>query len=96
VSAVVERGPTPRPTFLWIEALAARGGLVLVGSGLFVFLTLPLATMLVRSLEDRAGAFVGFANFVQYFASPAFGRSAWNTIAFAGLTTAITVPSKRN
>ncbi len=92
MSAGAGVGAAARPGFLWLEALAARGGLVLVGAGLFVFLTLPLATILVRSLEDRAGAFVGFANFVQYFASPAFGRSAWNTITFAGLTTAITVP----
>jgi iron(III) transport system permease protein len=77
---------------LWREALVARGGLVLLALALLVFLTVPLATLLVRSLEDRGGALVGLANFATYFASPAFERSATNTLVFAGLTTLITVP----
>jgi len=76
----------------WGEAIAARGGIVLVASALLVFLTLPLATLLVRSFENADGAFVGLANFASYFASPAFSRSAGNTLAFAGLTTLFTVP----
>ena len=76
----------------WAEALAARGGVLLVASALLVFLTLPLATLFVRSVEDRAGAFVGLANFASYLGSPAFARSATNTLTFAGLTTLFTVP----
>jgi iron(III) transport system permease protein len=76
----------------WAEAIAARGGIVLVASALLVFLTLPLAMLFVRSFEDAAGAFVGTANFATYFASPAFSRSASNTLSFAGLTTLFTVP----
>ena len=76
----------------WIEAIAARGGIVLVASALLVFLTLPLAMLLVRSVEDDSGAFIGFTNFAAYFASPAFSRSTTNTLAFAGLTTLFTVP----
>jgi len=74
------------------EALAARGGLVLVAAALFVFLAAPLAAILLRSVEDKSGAFVGLANFAQYFASPAFSRSAGNTLTFAALTTLLTVP----
>jgi iron(III) transport system permease protein len=74
------------------EALAARGGIVLVFGGLFVFLTLPLATLFWRSTESKSGAFVGFANFSQYFASPAFSLSALHTLTFAALTTVLTVP----
>jgi iron(III) transport system permease protein len=74
------------------EGLVARGGIVLVASALLVFLTLPLAMLLMRSVEDRSGAFVGLANFASYLASPAFARSATNTLAFAGLTTLFTVP----
>jgi iron(III) transport system permease protein len=76
----------------WAEAIAARGGIVLVATALLAFLTLPLAMLLVRSFENEAGAFVGAANFAAYFASPAFSRSALNTLAFAGLTTLFTVP----
>jgi iron(III) transport system permease protein len=86
------RTPGPRVKGLAGEWLAARGGIVLMLVSLGVFLTLPLAMLFVRSVESRAGAFVGADNFVQYFASPAFGRSAWNTLAFAALTTLLTVP----
>jgi iron(III) transport system permease protein len=77
---------------LMSEALAARGGLVLLAAGLFVFLTVPLAMILVRSLEDRAGDFVGFANFMQFIESPSLAQSTRNTLTFATLTTMVTVP----
>src|SRR6185295_7909512 len=83
---------TPRPTPLASERLAARGGLVLVAAALLAFLTLPLLSLLARSVEDRSGHFVGLANFGTYFASPAFSNSIQNTLVFALLTTAITVP----
>jgi iron(III) transport system permease protein len=83
---------TPHPTPLASEKLVARGGLFLVAAALLAFLTLPLASLLARSVEDRDGRFVGLANFVAYFASPVFAHSAQNTLAFAVLTTAITVP----
>ncbi|HVJ74963.1 MAG TPA: putative 2-aminoethylphosphonate ABC transporter permease subunit [Casimicrobiaceae bacterium] len=82
----------PRPWALATEALAARGGLLLVAAGLFVFLAAPLAAILIRSIEDKSGAFVGSANFAQYFASPAFAHSVGNTLTFAALTTLLTVP----
>jgi iron(III) transport system permease protein len=83
---------TPRPTPLSSERLVARGGLMLVAAALLVFLTLPLASLLVRAFEGRAGGFVGLSNFRDYFDSPAFENSVQNTLAFAGLTTAVTVP----
>jgi len=82
----------PRRFALAGEALAARGGLVLVAAGLFVFLTVPLVAILMRSVQDKGGAFVGLANFATYFASPAFSHSAGNTLTFAALTTVLTVP----
>jgi len=91
VPAIVA-APAPRSLALSTEALAARGGLALVAAGLFVFLAAPLAAILIRSVEDKAGAFVGLANFATYFASSAFSRSATNTFAFAALTTLLTVP----
>jgi len=92
MSVAVDRPFAPRRWALWSEALAARGGLVLLALALLVFLTVPLATLLVRSLDDRSGAFVGLANFITYFGSPVFARSASNTLTFAGLTTLATVP----
>ena len=74
------------------EALAVRGGLVLLCAALFVFLAVPLAMLFIRSVESRDGAFVGLANFARYFASPSLALSAQHTLAFAALTTLFTVP----
>ena len=74
------------------EALAARGGLVLLALALLVFLTVPLAMILVRSVEGRGGEFAGLANFIQYVQSPALVQSTRNTLTFAMLTTLVTVP----
>ena len=74
------------------EALAARGGLVLLALALLVFLTVPLAMILVRSVEGRGGEFAGLANFIQYVQSPALVQSTKNTLTFAMLTTLVTVP----
>ncbi|MGH6608745.1 MAG: ABC transporter permease subunit, partial [Burkholderiaceae bacterium] len=74
------------------EALAARGGIVLLAVALFVFLTVPLAMIFERSVEDRSGGFVGLANFIQYVQSPVLAQSTWNTLGFAFLTTVVTVP----
>ena len=81
-----------RPAGALNEWLAARGGIALLFVALLLFLTLPLATLFVRSMQDKAGAAVGLDNFVAYLTSPAFARSAGNTLTFAGLTTALTVP----
>ncbi|MCK6427735.1 MAG: putative 2-aminoethylphosphonate ABC transporter permease subunit [Burkholderiaceae bacterium] len=92
MTAVARPDFTPRPARLASEALVAHGGLLLVAAALLVFLTLPLASLLLRSVQGGGGEFVAFANFAEYFAAPAFARSAQNTLVFAGLTTGITVP----
>jgi len=94
MSAAVVHAGTPMPSRFALakEALAARGGIVLLLVALVVFLTVPLAMILVRSVEGRGGEFVGIANFVQYVQSPALAQSTWNTLTFAAWTTAVTVP----
>jgi iron(III) transport system permease protein len=92
VTTVADRAPLSQPYSLRFEALVARGGIVLVAVALLVFLTIPLATMLIRSVEDKNGAFVGLSGFAQYVSTPAFSLSAGHTLAFAGLTTLLTVP----
>lgn len=92
MSTTADRAFGAAPSSGWGEAIAARGGVILVASALFVFLTLPLAMLLVRSVEDRTGGYVGLVNFAQYLSSSAFERSATNTLTFAALTTLLTVP----
>ena len=88
------RAATP-PVSGWAlarEAIAARGGVLLLAVALFVFLTVPLAAILLRSVDGRSGEFVGLANFATYIASPGFSTSVSNTLTFALLTTLFTVP----
>jgi iron(III) transport system permease protein len=94
MSALAVPAGTPMPSRFALakEALAARGGIVLLLVALVVFLTVPLAMILVRSVEGRGGEFVGIANFIQYVQSPALAQSTWNTLTFAIWTTAVTVP----
>ena len=74
------------------DDLLMRGLLALIGLYLVVTLALPLALMLVKSVEDSKGAFVGLANYVRYFATPALAQSINNSLFVAFLSTAITVP----
>ncbi|MFO0998624.1 MAG: putative 2-aminoethylphosphonate ABC transporter permease subunit [Alphaproteobacteria bacterium] len=68
-----------------------RGAVALVGGGLLVGVGLPLYTMLSKSFEDKAGAFVGFANYAKYFATPALSQSILNSITISLAATVITV-----
>ena len=59
---------------------------------LALFLIGPLFAILVRSVQDKDGAFVGLQQFREYFATPALQRSIWNTLWVSTTVTAITVP----
>jgi iron(III) transport system permease protein len=69
-----------------------RIGLVLAGLYLTVSLILPLSFLLVRSFQNRDGAFVGLANYIAYATTPALIGSVWNSVWTAALTAAIVVP----
>jgi iron(III) transport system permease protein len=66
--------------------------LVAAGLALAVFLLAPMATILAKSVEDRAGDFVGLANFETYFRTPALLTSIWNSVWVSALVTSITLP----
>ena len=59
---------------------------------LALFLLAPLAAILVKSVQDKSGAFVGLLQFREYFATPALQSSIWNTFWVAMVVTGITVP----
>ena len=74
------------------DAISQRAALVCAGAFLLVALVLPLATLFEKSFQDRDGAFVGLANFVQYFSTPSLVVSLWNTLWVSLLATCIVVP----
>lgn len=83
--------PAVKPLVHWHDRLA-QGLLLVCCLGLVAFLLAPLAAILVKSVEDKSGAFVGLMQFREYFATPALRSSIWNTLWVALVVTAITVP----
>lgn len=79
------------PTMHWHDRLA-QGLLVVCCAALALCLIGPLAMILVKSVQDKDGAFVGLALFREYFATPALQRSVWNTLWVASVVTLVTVP----
>src|SRR5262249_22254949 len=75
----------------WQDRLAQA--LLLAGCiALAIFLLAPVGAILVKSLQDRNGAFVGLLQFREYFGTPALNRSIWNSLWISLAVTAITVP----
>ncbi|MEO7744234.1 MAG: ABC transporter permease subunit, partial [Usitatibacter sp.] len=66
--------------------------LIVAGLALAVFLLAPLFMILAKSVQDRAGEWVGLLNFADYFRTPALARSIWNSVWVSTLVTMITIP----
>ena len=64
----------------------------LIGLYLVATLALPLGLMLAKSLEGPREEFVGLANYVRYFSTPALFQSIGNSLWISILSTIITVP----
>src|SRR6266498_886445 len=80
-----------KPLAHWEDRLAQ--GLLLAACGVLALLLLaPLAMILVKSTQDKSGAFVGLALFREYAQNAALRDSAFNTLWVALVVTAITVP----
>ena len=66
--------------------------LLVAGIALALFLVAPMAMILAKSVENRAGDFVGLANFESYFRTPALLTSIWNSAWVSALVTSVTIP----
>ncbi len=75
----------------WTDRIA-HAVLIAAGLALAVFLLFPLATILIKSVQDKAGEFIGLANFAGYFRTPALARSIWNSVWVSSLVTLVTIP----
>ena len=68
-----------------------RAFILLVGVWMIIAVLLPLYFMMSKSVEDKDGNFIGMANFVEYFSTPALSYSIYNSLFIAALSTVITV-----
>ena len=71
----------------WIMRTATMA----VGVLLIFALVLPLYAMLSKSVEDKAGQFIGLANYIAYFKTPALAQSVVNSFFVSIVSTVITV-----
>ena len=89
--ATLVRPTTVRRT-LSSDDIIMRAGLVLLACWLAITVALPLWSLLSKSFENRDGAFVGLANYIHYFSTPALFQSVWNSLGVALISTAIVLP----
>ncbi|MHB1219725.1 MAG: putative 2-aminoethylphosphonate ABC transporter permease subunit [Alphaproteobacteria bacterium] len=74
-----------------MDAWIARAAIAVLALALIVTVALPLYALLSRGLESKTGAFVGFTNYVAYFASPGVGHAVVNSLVIALASTVVTV-----
>lgn len=74
------------------DDILMRAGVVAVAAILLLIVGLPLWALLAKGFEDRDGNFVGLANYIAYFSTPALFDSALNSLHIATVTTLIVVP----
>jgi iron(III) transport system permease protein len=74
------------------DDLLMRGGICLLIGWLLVTLVLPLWWLLSKSFENDKGVFVGLANYIHYFSTPALFQSVWNSLLVSFVSTAIVLP----
>jgi iron(III) transport system permease protein len=90
IPAPADEPPTRRR--LDRDDILMRAGIGLLIVWMLVTLVLPLWWLLSKSFQNQNGEFVGLANYIQYFSTPALFASVWNSLFIAVLTTAIVLP----
>jgi iron(III) transport system permease protein len=69
-----------------------RVGIALLIAWLLLTIALPLWTLLSKSFQNGNGDFVGLANYVRYFSTPALFGSIFNSVWVAVVSTAVVIP----
>jgi len=83
--------PPRRRPVLDADDWVVRVALLVFGAYFLVALVVPLFMMVSRSVQNIRGEFVGLANYVLYFETPALFQSINNSFFVAGLSTVIVI-----
>jgi len=62
------------------DDLIMRACMIVIGLFLAIAIILPLYTLSSKSLENKAGDFIGLSNYIDYFSTPSLFQSAYNSI----------------
>lgn len=73
------------------ERLLMGASVMSVLAILVLIIAVPLGVLLLKSFQDKTGAFVGLANYVRYFSTPQMVGSLWNSLWVSALTTSLVV-----
>lgn len=76
---------------LGFEDYLRRFLFIMLGLGLYFLMIYPLFRLLLRSLENRVGEFIGLENYIVYFASAANRASLTNSLNISFQSMVITV-----
>jgi iron(III) transport system permease protein len=91
VATIVSTAAPVRRT-LSSDDIIMRLGLLVLAAWLMLTVALPLWALLSKSFQNTTGEFVGLANYIRYFSTPALFQSFWNSLGVAAVTTAIVLP----
>jgi iron(III) transport system permease protein len=58
---------------------------------LLVTIIAPIAALLLKSLMDRNGQFIGLANFARYVTEPGLSVAIWNSVSLSMISTILTI-----
>ncbi len=58
---------------------------------LLVSIIAPILALLLKSLLNREGGFVGLANFARYIGEPGLSIAIWNSVSLSALSTVLTI-----
>jgi len=83
---VVARPLVPRVS---ADEWILRGIFLLGIGGLLIAVVLPLFTLLLKSVQNKAGDYVGLANFAEYIDTPSLTNSIFNSLTISLLSTLI-------
>jgi iron(III) transport system permease protein len=90
--SVIAAEPARRPVRVLPETLVMRLGVLLLILWLVLTIALPLWALLSKSFQNADGQFIGLANYVRYFTTPALFGSIFNSVWVALVSTAIVIP----
>ncbi|MDC8757325.1 putative 2-aminoethylphosphonate ABC transporter permease subunit [Janthinobacterium fluminis] len=65
----------------------------LLAGALLLFILLPLASIFVKAVQDRDGAFIGLAEVLRMLAEPRIQSATLNSLGLAALTMAVVLPA---
>ena len=83
--------PALRQRTHWTDRIA-HAAMLLIVLALVVFLALPLASILAKSLQNADGELNGLVNFTSYLGTPSLLTSLWNSVWVSVMVTVIVLP----